>query len=80
MKSNQPICSFADEGGVYHFQYKVLMIFADMNIEKFSLFDSCDDKIGIIENPNQTCSSSNWTCLEHSSLGSGLGCKICKSN
>ena len=56
------------------------MIFADNHMETFSLFDSCDDKIGITENPNQTCSSSNWTCLEQSTVGSGLGCHLRKSD
>ena len=49
------------------------MIFADMRMYIFSLFDSCDDKIGITENPNQTCSSSNWTCIEYSGYESGNG-------
>ena len=49
------------------------MKFADMHTEIFSLFASCDDKIGITENPNQICSSSNWTCLEHSGYESGNG-------
>ena len=56
------------------------MKFTDIHMEIFSLFDSCDDKIGITENPYQTFSSSNWTCLEQSGLGTGLGCNICKSN
>ena len=55
---------YADEGGVYHYQYKVPMIFADMHDEIFSLFDICYDKIGSTENPNQTCSCSNWTCFK----------------
>ena len=44
------------------------MKFSDIDKELFSFFDSCDDKIGITENPNQTCSSSNWTCLEQSGV------------
>ena len=64
---------FADKGWCSSFQYKVLMKFADMNMEIFSLFDSCDDKIGFTENPDQTYSSSNWTCLEQSGVGSGNG-------
>ena len=49
------------------------MKFADMNTDVFSLFASCDDKIGITENPNQICSSINWTCLEQSGYESGNG-------
>ena len=49
------------------------MKFADIHMEIFSLFASCDEKIGITENPNQICSSSNWTYLEHSGYESGNG-------
>ena len=55
------------------FHYKVLMIFADIHKEIFSLFDSCDDKIGITENPYQTCSPGIWNCLEHPGYESGNG-------
>ena len=49
------------------------MKFADIHNELFSLFDICYDKIGFTENPNQTYSSSNWTCLEQSGYESGNG-------
>ena len=49
------------------------MIFADTHMEIFSLFASCDDKIGITENPNQTCFPGIWNCLEHSGYESGNG-------
>ena len=49
------------------------MIFADIHNELFSLFDSCDDKIGITENPYQTCTPGIWNCLEHSGYESGNG-------
>ena len=49
------------------------MKFADMHTEIFSLFASCDDKIGITENPNQTFNPSIWNCLEHSGYESGNG-------
>ena len=67
--------------GVYFLiQNKVFMIFADMLNEISALFDTCYDKIGFTENPNQTCSSNNWTCLEQSVVRSGLGCHIRKSD
>ena len=56
------------------------MIFADKHNEIFSFLDICYDKIGFSENPNQTYFSSNWTCLEQSGVGSGLGCYLCKSD
>ena len=49
------------------------MKFADMHKEIFSLFATCDDKIGITENPNQTCTPGIWNCLEHSGYESGNG-------
>ena len=49
------------------------MKFADMHMEIFSLFDSCDDKIGITETPDQTCIPGIWNCLEHSGYESGNG-------
>ena len=49
------------------------MKFADMLKEIIPLFDSCDDKISITENPNQTCSPGIWNCLEHSDYESGNG-------
>ena len=49
------------------------MIFGDIHKEIFSLFDSCDDKIGITENPNQTYFPGIWNCLEHSGYESGNG-------
>ena len=63
MESYGDSWGFADED-CRLVQNKVLMKFADIHTEIFSLFASCDDKIGITENHNQTCSSSNWTCLE----------------
>ena len=72
--------SFVDEGGCSSFQYKVLMIFADIRNEIFTFLDICYDKIGITETTYQTCFSSNWTCLEQSVVGSGLGCHIRKSD
>ena len=49
------------------------MKFADIHNELFSLFASCDDKIGTTENPNQTCFPGIWNCLEHSGYESGNG-------
>ena len=49
------------------------MIFADIHMEILSLFDSCDDKIGITENHDQTCTPGIWNCLEHSGYESGNG-------
>ena len=49
------------------------MKFADTHKEIFSLFASCDDKIGITENPNQICTPGIWTCLEHQCYESGNG-------
>ena len=49
------------------------MKFADMHKEIFSLFASCDDKIGITENPNQTYFPGIWNCLEHPGYESGNG-------
>ena len=49
------------------------MKFADTHKEIFSLFASCDDKIGITENPYQTCSPGIWNCPEYSGYESGNG-------
>ena len=49
------------------------MIFDDMYNEILYLFDSCDDKISITENPYQTCTPGIWNCLEHSGYESGNG-------
>ena len=49
------------------------MKYAVMHMEKLSLFDSCNDKIGITENPDQTCTPGIWNCLKHSSYESGNG-------
>ena len=49
------------------------MIFAEMHKDTLSLFASCDDKIGITENPVQTCSPGIWNCPEYSGYESGNG-------
>ena len=56
------------------------MKFADMHKEIFSLFASCDDKIGITENPYQTCTPGIWNCLEHSDYESGNGYFIARND
>ena len=56
------------------------MKFADIHNELSSLFDTCYDKFDFSENLSQTYFYSNWTCLEQSGVGAGLGCHIRKSD
>ena len=49
------------------------MKFADIHMEIFSLFDSCYDKIGFTENPDQTRTPGIWNCLEQPGYESGNG-------
>ena len=49
------------------------MKFADIHMEILFLFDSCDDKIGITETPDQTCIPYIWNFPEYSGYESGNG-------
>ena len=49
------------------------MKFADMHMDTFSLFASCDDKIGITETPDQTYIPCIWNFPEYSGYESGNG-------
>ena len=56
------------------------MKFADIHMEIFSLFDSCYDKIGFTENPDQTRTPEIWNCLEQPGYESGNGYFITRND